>query len=163
MNYTDRPSRSKHLNRNLLHEVTIQTIRYCNIWSGEHTSRYAGQASMHTSAHHITSIQTEPCLKTKFSYPEPHRARLGTVPHFGQILQRVCDAVALAQCKVVFRQEITGIVSQQSSLEEREMNKRIEEEKEGEREIKKVKKIGKKEGIKIYEREIKKREDKEEK
>jgi hypothetical protein len=54
-------------------------------------------------------------------------------------------------------------VSQQSSLEEREMNKRIEEEKEGEREIKKVKKIGKKEGIKIYEREIKKREDKEEK
>lgn len=88
---------------------------------------------MHTSAHHITSIQTEPCLKTKFSYPEPHRARLGTVPQVGQTLERVCDAVALAQCKVESRQDITVIVSQQSSLEERE--------------IKKVTKIGKKEGI----------------
>ena len=68
MNYIDRRPRSTHLNCGLQHAVAIQTIRYSSNWSGEYASRYAEPASVHTSEHHITAIQTQLGLKTTWSY-----------------------------------------------------------------------------------------------
>jgi len=42
--------------------------RYSSSWSGEHASRYAEPASLHTSEHHTTAIQTQLGLKTTWSY-----------------------------------------------------------------------------------------------
>ena len=63
-----RRSHSIHLNCGLQHVVAIQTIRYCSSRSGEHASRYAEPVPVHTSAHHITPVQTQLSLKTTWSY-----------------------------------------------------------------------------------------------